>query len=445
MHPVVLVLALLAVLLVLALPRKYVFAPIAFAALSAPFGAQLYAGGFHLYAARIVVLAAAGRLIWAKVVLRERLFSGGVTALDRTFCLWAFCRAVAFVALHKEGAIANQVAFCLDAYGAYILFRYIIRDEQDVLRALKVMVAIALVLGTSMLYEHLTRFNLFNLVRTTAIEPWLRGGRVRAQGPFGQSITAGCLGATLLPLCFWLWKSRKARLLGAVGVAASTVVTVTSFASTSFSACLGGCFALALWPIRKRMGTVRWGVAYAVLALALVMKAPVWYLIARVDFIGGHGWDRAFLIHQFARHVGSWWLFGTAENATWGNGTWDTCNQFIAEAASGGLVVLGLFVVLVCRGFGVIGQARRNAGGDKRREWLFWCLGAALFAHVLAFQGVAYFDQSRVWWFAFLAMIPAATSSFVRVRRDAAAEGSTEATTLSNREEMATAQLTRTT
>jgi hypothetical protein len=163
MHPAVLALTFLAVLLVLALPRKYAFAPVAFAALLTPFGAQLYAQGFHFFAARIVMMAALCRLAWVKMMVRERLFSGGVTPLDRTFCLWALCRAVAFVALHREGgAVTNQVAFWLDAYGAYILFRYIIRDEQDVLRAVKVMVAIAAVLAACMLYEHLTRFNMFN-------------------------------------------------------------------------------------------------------------------------------------------------------------------------------------------------------------------------------------------------------------------------------------------
>lgn len=415
MHPAVLAVTLFTVVLVLFLPRKRIFAPVAFVAMLTPFGAQVLAGGFHLFVMRIVVIAAVCRLIWVKVFWKERLFSGGITALDRTFCAWAFCRAIVFVTLHREsGAITNQVAFWLDAYGAYILFRYVLRDEQDVFRAVKVMVALTGILAVCMIYEQLTRVNLFNLIRTTDVVPWLRGEHVRAQASFGQSITAGCFGATLLPLCFWLWKSKKAELLGIAGLAASTVVTVTSLASTPFSAYLGAALALALWPIRKHMRTVRKGIALSVLAAALMMKAPVWYLIQRVDFVGGHGWDRAFLIDQFFRHFGNWWLLGTTENSTWGESTWDTCNQLIAEAAAGGLVTLGLFIALLYYAFGMIGRARRRAEGDRRREWLFWSLGAALFAHIMAFQGVAYFDQLRVWWFAFLAMIPAATSSVAR-------------------------------
>jgi hypothetical protein len=273
------------------------------------------------------------------------------------------------------------------------------------------MVAIVALLGVCMLYEHLTRFNVFNLIRTSAIVPWLRDDHVRAQGPFAQSITAGCFGATLLPLSFWLWKRGGTKALGLVGLAAATVVTVSSNAGTPASALMGAGVALALWPIRKHMRTMRWGIALTVIALALAMKAPVWYLIERLNFVGGHSWDRAFLMDQFSRHIGTWWLFGTSENASWGVSTWDMCSQFVAEAGSGGLVTLVLFTALVCQGFGMIGRARKMAEGDKRHEWLFWCLGATLFAHIMAFQGVSYFDQSRFWWYAYLAVILAATST----------------------------------
>jgi len=263
-----------------------------------------------------------------------------------------------------------------------------------------------------MLFEHLTGSNVFILIRTSPIVPWLREDKVRAQGPFGQSITAGCLGATVLPLFFWLWKKGGAKALGIVGMVAATVVTVSSNAGTPASTYLSAGLALALWPIRKHMRTVRRSMVVTVIALALVMKAPVWYLIERVDFVGGHSWDRAYLMDQFSRHIGSWWLMGTADNGSWGNDTWDLCNQFVAEAGSGGLLTLVLFVALVSQGFGMIGRARKMAEGDKKHEWLFWCLGAALFSHIMAFQGVSYFDQVRVWWFAFLAIILAASSSF---------------------------------
>lgn len=148
-----------------------------------------------------------------------------------------------------------------------------------------------------------------------------------------------------------------------------------------------------------------------VVALALVMKAPVWYVVARFDLIGGHGWDRAYLIDQFVHHISDWWLLGAKDNANWGSDTWDACNQFVAEGLYGGLSTFILFIVILKRGFSMIGRARRAAEGDRQQEWLFWCLGAALFSNVVAFWGIDYFDQTRLWWSAFLAMISVATVS----------------------------------
>ena len=55
----------------------------------------------------------------------------------------------------------------------------------------------------------------------------------------------------------------------------------------------------------------------------------------------------------------------------------------------------------------MLGDARKSVDGDKGKEWMLWCLGSAMFANVVAFFGVNYFDQSRIWWFILLAMISA--------------------------------------
>ncbi|MBZ5586398.1 MAG: hypothetical protein LAQ30_30265, partial [Acidobacteriia bacterium] len=170
------------------------------------------------------------------------------------------------------------------------------------------------------------------------------------------------------------------------------------------SACLGGFVGLSLWSIRAHMRKVRWGIVLTILALAVVMKAPIFYIIAKVDFVGGHGWDRAFLVDQFVQHLSDWWLVGTDQNGTWSHGTWDRCNQYVAEAASGGVITLGLFIALISRGFGIAGRARKRSSG--KQAWLAWCIGSALFAHVVAFQGVSYWDQMKVPWLLFLAMFP---------------------------------------
>jgi len=164
------------------------------------------------------------------------------------------------------------------------------------------------------------------------------------------------------------------------------------------------------------MRSIRWGIVVVIAALALAMKAPVWYLVARIDLVGGHGWDRAYLVDQFVRHFFDWWLVGSTSNASWGSDTWDACNQFVAEGLAGGVGTLLLFIVILKRGFAAVGECRKRVEGDGPREWLFWCLGAAFFAHIIAFIGIDYFDQTRTLWFIFLAIVSGAAAPLLAAK-----------------------------
>lgn len=412
MHPAVLVLSLIAAVAVLLLPRKYALAAVLGPTFLTPYGEQLYIGGLHLYVIRILVLAGGLRLVWVKLSSSKPLFGAALSSLDKVFVLWAFFRAATFVLLYQViGAFVAQTAFCLDAIGGYFLFRYLIQDRDDIVWATKIFALVVTILAVCMVFEYETRINIFSYIDTHAITPWLRDGRIRAQGTFGNSITAGVFGATLLPLFFWLWKSVGAKFWCCLGLTASTIIVLTSVASTAVMAYAGAALALLLWPLRNHTRTMRWGVVLALLAVALMMKAPVWFVIARVDVIGGsHGWDRAYLIDQTIRHFFDWWLLGTKERATWGNDTWDACNQFVAEATGGGLISLVLFVGILRYGFGLIGRARKQVQGDAGLEWFYWCLGATLFSSLMALIGVDYFDTTMVEWFIFLAIISTATA-----------------------------------
>jgi hypothetical protein len=81
----------------------------------------------------------------------------------------------------------------------------------------------------------------------------------------------------------------------------------------------------------------------------------------------------------------------------------------VAAADTTGLVpVIALITILVV-GFKYIGRARRAAETDKHEELFIWALGACLFANLVAFFGISYFDQTIVGWYAVLAMIAAVT------------------------------------
>jgi hypothetical protein len=402
--PVGLVIMLVAVALVFVLPRKWVIVPFLLFAFLVPLGEQFNVGGLHLFAHRIVVLGGCLRLL-VESFSGKRIFVGGFNRIDKIFLAWAFCRVTAFVLLYHVGA---AIGFLWDALGGYFLVRYLIRDADDIRRTAKVLAVVAVIMAGCMLYEHYRLQNPFALLMGGRVLPDIRNGRVRSRGVFEQEIIASTFGGTLVPLFIWLWSASKARVAAVLGLIASVVITVTASSSTGIAAAGVGIGTLCLWRFRKHTGKILLGFAAAIVALAGVMKAPVWFVLAHVDFAGGStGWDRANLIDQCVKHFGSWWLIGTADNVNWGFDTWDLCNQFVAEAVQGGLATLILFLVLIFYCFRRIGRARKSTH-NRAQEWLLWTVGCILCAHLAGFFGISYFDQMKNWWFATLAMIPAA-------------------------------------
>jgi hypothetical protein len=230
---------------------------------------------------------------------------------------------------------------------------------------------------------------------------------------FQHSLTAGTFAATLVPLFVLLWKNGRGKVMAIAGLIACTVMTVCSNSSTPLMAYVAGVLGICLWPIRRKMKTVRRAIVISLLVLAVVMKAPVWFIIARIDLTGSSGgYHRAQLVDEFIRHFSDWWLIGVKEleAAKWGEDMWDQQNQFVNVGETGGLLGLCIFVTMLSRSYARIGRFRMFAAGTNR-EWLSWLLGAALFANLVGFFGVNYFDQSKVSWFVLLAMISATTAS----------------------------------
>ncbi len=143
------------------------------------------------------------------------------------------------------------------------------------------------------------------------------------------------------------------------------------------------------------------------------MKAPVWYLIARIgSVIGGGGWYRSALINASIQHFNEWWLMGTIYTANWMPTTLainpdraDITNQFIAEGVNGGLISMILFIFLIAKCFQAVGDTAHDETSFSRRErFMIWAIGCALFGHVASFFSVAYFDQIIIFWYLAVAM-----------------------------------------
>ena len=411
LSPVVLGMMAVAILLMLLLPRKYVVVPFLAAAFLIPLGQEVYALGVHWIVLRIVVLAGLARVMIGK---KGSLFAGGYNSVDKAFIASVAFEAIAFVLLYRDGdALVNQFGFLIDFLGAYILMRALLRGEADVYRALKCLAFLSVILACTMAVEQAVRLNVFGLIGGQLF-PEIREGKIRSQGVFSHSLTAGTFGATLLPMFLLLWRCGRARVIAAAGLVGCTFMTICSNSSTPLLGYTAGLLAVCLWPLRGRMRKMRRALAISLISLHMVMKAPVWFLLARIDLTGGSsGYHRAELIDQCVRHFWDWWLIGTKDAGTWAWDIWDAQDQYVLIAEQGGLAAIVFFILIMVRLYANLGNARRRVA-TKREEWALWLLGAALFSHLTSFFGINYFDQVRVSLFLLIAAICAFTAPILR-------------------------------
>ena len=373
-----------------------------------PLGQRLVVFGLHFYFLRLLLLVG-----FVRVLARQEVRGFRTNGLDKLFIAWALTGLLCGI-IRGSGAETFGVAY--NSLGAYLLIRFLMRKPEEVLVHLRFLAVAAVVIGVSMIWEVMTRKNLFHVLGGVPEILLERGDRVRCQGPFRSPILAGTFGATLFPLMIGLWfqggRYKRHAVWGAVGCTVITVLSNSSGPLLCYVAALAG---LGLWPMRERMQLFRRGALAVVIGLALLMKAPVWYLIAKIsDLMGGGGWHRSFLIDVAVKHFSEWWLVGTSRTADWAinyqvlfvdPNNMDITNHYVAQGVIGGVWMLGLFLAIIILCFKIVGRVL-HSGVDRLLEpKLLWAIGVALVAHCAAFFSVSYFDQIQVFWFWFLAII----------------------------------------
>lgn len=408
--PTAVVIVVTSILLAWFLPRKYVVWPLILSAVVIPGSQVVVVGGLHFMMYRIIIL-----FVWFRVaasVVAEwgsaRVFK--LNSLDKLILTWALSAVVTFSILWGSlDAFINRMGLVYNAFGLYFLFRYLIRDWDDVDRTVKVFAAACVILAVCMSIEQSTGRNLFSLFGGVPEYDLVREGRIRAQAGFAHPILAGTFAAVSAPLFFGLlWKGKGSRIVAGTGLIASLIMTVASASSTPVGAYMGGVAALFCWPLRKRMRMVRWGIVLMLIAMQMYMHNPIWHAIGRLNLVGGSAsWHREMLVDAFMRHIGEWWLVGTQNNYEWGYDTWDASNQYVNTGVTGGLPTLVLFIAIIVQGFRMVGRARRQYEDGRTNEKGYWALGSSLMGNAVGFFGVSYFDQTIIVWYALLAMVSA--------------------------------------
>ena len=407
-NPLALVFLIVMSLVVLSRSRQVAVGALLLTAAFIPLWQQLVVGGLHFHFFRLILLVG-----FVRVLTRQEVRGFKTNGLDKLFIAWALTGLLCGI-IRGSGAEMFGVAY--NSLGTYLLIRLLMRKPEEVLIHLRFLAVAAVVIGVSMIWEVTTQKNLFHVFGGVPQILLERGDRVRCQGPFRSPVLAGTFGATLFPLMVGLWfqggRNKQHAIGGALGC---TVITVLSNSSGPLLCYLVALAGLGLWSMRERMHLFRRGALAVIIGLALLMKAPVWYLIAKVsDVAGGGGWHRSYIIDLAVKHFSEWWLVGTSRTADWATNyevlsvdpnNMDITNHYVAQGVIGGVWMLGLFLTIIILGFKAVGRALHSGADQRLAPKLSWAIGVTLTAHCAAFFSVSYFDLIQVFWFWFLAII----------------------------------------
>lgn len=411
-HPLVLFISLIGCVLILFLNRRNVVIPFLFMGILIPLSQKIVIADFDFMVLRIIIL-----FTLVRIFIRHEHKSIKLNLIDKIFILYGICNVICFTLLWQTfGAFTNRMGFAINVFGIYFVCRFLVRDFEDIDRIIKTLVIICVLVATCMLVEQARGKNPMAFLGGVLEITNVRQDRLRSQGPFAHAILAGTFGATLMPLFISLWwQNRNGRKWAILGCLTSIIIVASSASSGPLVSLFAGTIGFFLWHFRNYMRLIKWGMLFSIIALHMIMEAPVWALIGRVGVIGGSsGYHRYIVVDQFIRRFHEWWLFGTKSTDHWGWMMWDTSNQYVSEGTRGGLITLLLFIVIILLCFrGVelmVGKMNKINNTSKLGQLRFWALGAALFAHLVAFIGIAYFDQMIVIWYMLLALIATITS-----------------------------------
>lgn len=410
LHPLVAIWLLIAIAGILTRPRGQALSIFLFSCFTIPIGQVVVLGSLHFTVLRILVIAGLIRRASIRGTSFRGKFPTGFNGIDQMVVLWTVSMLVILSLQWMDmQALIHNLGDFLDAVGGYLVVRFLIPDAEAIKRTFTTLAWVCLIQGVCMINEQIIHRNIFGYLGGISLAVTVRDGKIRSEGVMG-CIYAGVFAGVLIPMFIWLWTAGKSRLAACAGFAGATAMVITSNSSTSWMAIAGSGVGLAFWPLRKKMRAIRWGFALMLVALHLVMHGPVWSLIARIDLTGSSSSEhRYYLVDATIRHFSDWWLLGYKYYNLWGWDMWDTCNEFVDIALKGGLLALVCYVGIFSRSFGAIGKARRCVSGDRAQEWLLWCLGADLFANVVAFFGINYMAQLLMSLFPLLACISIAT------------------------------------
>ena len=371
-------------------------------------GQGIEVGPFHFPIIRMLIAVGV-----ARVLIRGERLGNEMNSLDRLMLVWATWALFSSV-FHNDPRqeLIYKLGLTYNACGIYFLLRIFCQSIDDVKVLCQITAILLIPLGVELLYEKMAVRNLFSIFGGVREIPYIRDGNVRAGGPFAHPILAGTVGAVCLPLMIGIWQ--QYRTIAFVGILSCLAIIIASTSSGPIMSTIAAIVGLLMWRYRNNMRLVRWFLILGYIALEIVMIAPAYYILARIDlFSGSTGWHRAALIESAIKHLNEWWLGGTdytrhwmPTGVSWSVDNTDITNHYIQMGVIGGLPLMLLFIIILSKGFTFVGQTLRQATNlTKESQFMVWTFGVSLFVHVATFISVSYFDQSYVFIYLTLAII----------------------------------------
>jgi hypothetical protein len=418
MTPLGAVLTLIFSLMVFTLSRRMAAVAVIAAVCYLTEGQPLDLAGLHFTALRFVLSVG-----FIRIFARGESQNLRLNEIDKYVIAHAL--VISTISTLRIGTVAEfvyQLGSMYNIFLGYFLFRCLLRDENDYRDVLVKVGFVILPLVFLMLLESATNRNPFSVFGGVGLEQSseIRYGHVRCQGPFRSPITAGAFGATfamlLAAVLFSRWRTRAAW----IGIGTSVLIMIFAHSSGAFLGMVLGLLVLCLWPWRLHTRSILWGIVACLLGVQLLMKEPIWFLLARMsDLVGGGGYHRAYLIDIFVRSFSSWWLAGTSDTQNWFPyelptfGGADLTNIFVADGVHAGLAGLIVSMALVACCFKRLGIAIKvHRGYELATEKFLWGVGATLAGSIAILFSITYFDQMQVVWYLLLSCIAA-----VKIRR----------------------------
>lgn len=379
--------------------------PLAFFILACfiPPAQRIVVSGMDFNFLRILVLAGILRII-----LKNEFKQFHFTTLDKIIVFWAIIQLFIYPIKHGGvSGILNRIGMLIESVGLYFIFRIVINDKDDIIRIIHYMLILTIPVTIFFIFEKSTGRNIFNIFGGVPEYTMIREGSLRVQGAFAHPILAGCFWGALFPyFLIGLNNTKIPKPLCYLGIFNTLIMIILSSSSTPFLSLFFGLIGWFYYKFRNKLKELRIAIVLTIVGLNIVMKAPVYHLISRIDISGGStGWHRYHLIDQALKNSREWILFGVSNIDHWNVFANDVTNQYIVEAISTGIIGLIVFIAIIVISFSFIGKLWRIELTEKKYNHQFsWMIGISLLMHIINFIAVSYFGQIWILWYMQLAI-----------------------------------------